>query len=433
MSYVAYYGLTTPNEILDSIQDYLILRGFTIVQSVTNDLDIYQQTSSDGNRMCFQDRTGDYYVMLRTANGTNIFGTNDEAVMNLTTPDGNVNYTGIGMTVGEGYSAIKRWYNQEKVPLKLKANLQTDNSEVLGVFMPVKVGTQYTTTGTTSSPSVAIPYTYTLYCNEVTTPTSMLVFSIVLDDISDLKQSTLSQGGTLIDVDEVYKARYYKQCAHLAVGNLQKFENRLANQNWEGGAIFSGSATKDMMATSQNVFTNSVTSDSAILPIFSSGTASNTFLRIDIDNAPTAVRGTILWASSGTANETGKPMSLPIRTSFPGTNGAIPHYYYMQSKSRLDWGRNINTLNCLTIDMPLYVAVRIDPDASDLYSAAGIVSGIYYISMLNMQTGKSYERDYPNSNKLCQVFPFGKRRGYYGFDGFSIKQDLDTGGGGSTP
>ncbi len=104
-------------------------------------------------------------------------------------------------------------------------------------------------------------------------------------------------------------------------------------------------------------------------------------------------------------------------------NGKIPHYYYMQSKSRLDWGRNICTLNAITINMPIYFSVCVDPDAMNLYASAGAANGIYFISTLNMQTSHTYEIQYPDSNILCEIFPMGKRRGYYGFDGISIYQE----------
>ena len=43
-----------------------------------------------------------------------------------------------------------------------------------------------------------------------------------------------------------------------------------------------------------------------------------------------------------------------------------------------------------------------------------------------MQTACTYEMSYPKSGDLVQVFPMGKRRGFYGFDGISIKQSDDA-------
>jgi len=210
------------------------------------------------------------------------------------------------------------------------------------------------------------------------------------------------------------------QTTHLIFGNLDKYDT------WTGGAYFSGSATRYMMKTAYKVYEDEDESDEAILPVLSSGQYSNTFLRIDIDEAPTDARGNIYWASSGNDNITGKRLSLPIRVKGQAQNGKIPHYLYLQSKERLDWGRDINTLNCITINMPIYFSVCVDPDAMDLYAPAGAANGIYFISTLNMQTSHTYEIQYPESNILCEIFPMGKRRGYYGFDGISIYQEEEA-------
>lgn len=210
------------------------------------------------------------------------------------------------------------------------------------------------------------------------------------------------------------------QTTHLIFGNLDKYDT------WTGGAYFSGSATRYMMKTAYKVYEEKDESDSAILPVLSSGQYSNTFLRIDIDDAPTDARGNIYWASSGNDNITGKRLSLPIRVKGQAQNGKIPNYLYLQSQERLDWGRDINTLNCITINMPIYFSVCVDPDAMNLYAPAGAANGIYFISTLNMQTSHTYEIQYPDSNILCEIFPMGKRRGYYGFDGISIYQEKET-------
>lgn len=433
MAYVAYTGLTTPNQVLEKMVEYVKSRGYTVIQDITDDLNIYDMSYSDGKRFCFLDRTGAYFIILRSANGTQIFGTNDDATMDITEPITSVKYTGIGMTVSEGYSTSKRWYNQYKVP---KAKGTEAGKTVYGVYMPIKTitswninthygvddfvehnGTVYKCISSVSTDDIDISdtshwvvsnstFSYTLYCNNITSPSDTITFSLVKEN----------------DV--------FHQCTHLIFGNLHKFDT------WTGGAIFSGSSIRSLMGNDVNVYlherttsgttntTLATTSDQYILPVLSSGTASNTFLRIDIDEAPTEIRGEILWACSGTANETGKKMSLPIRVG-TGKNGIIPHYWYLQSHSRLDWGRNINTLNCITIDMPIFASVLVDPDVLDNYAAVGTVSGVYSVSMLNMQTAGIYEKSYPESNILDQVFPMGKRRGVYGFDGIAIAQQND--------
>ena len=380
MAYKKYEHLSSPNEVLSAIADYVKSKGYEVVQDVIDDLNIYDRTTTDGKKLIFKDVTKNYFICLRSANGTQIFGDTDETKQDDASKVTNDNFYGIGMTVAEGYSSVKRWYAQYNAPVKLKT------TDVLGVWMPIPTKIDDT------------PVKYTLYCNDVTLPSNSLVFSLVKEDDT------------------------YHQCTHLAFCNLFKFEE------WTGGALFSGSASINMMANAYRCFVHNKTADSYILPLFSSTTGdSNTFLRIDIDDAPSDERGNILWASGGSNNETGKRLSLPIRTaSSDSTNGKVPNYYWLQSKTRLDWGKNINTLNCITVNLPLFVAVLVDPDALGNYASVGTISGVYYVSTLNMQTACTYEMSYPKSGDLVQVFPMGKRRGYYGFDGISIKQSDDV-------
>lgn len=237
---------------------------------------------------------------------------------------------------------------------------------------------------------------YDLYCNHITAPTELLTFSLVKRNKND--------------------ERYF-QTTHLIFGMLNKYEA------WNGGAFFSGSANQDMMQTAYQIYVDDdKISDRWTLPVLSSSALTNTYLRIDVDEAPLDIRGNVIWASSGHDNITGKSLALPIRNN--DTDGAkIPSYYFMQSKERLDWGRNINTLNGITVDMPMFFAVKTDPEELNLYAAVGQATGIYFISMLNMQTAGTYERSYPKSGVLNQVFPMGRRRGNYGFDGIGIAQE----------
>lgn len=238
--------------------------------------------------------------------------------------------------------------------------------------------------------------TYTLYCNHIIAPTETFLFSLVKQNKDDKR---------------------YFQTTHLACGNLVKYEA------WNGGAWFSGSSNRYMMQTAYQIYNDAdLISDRWTRPLLSSGQESTTFVRCDIDEAPLDVRGHILWASSGTDNITGKNLSLPIRTG-DNMNGQIPNYRYMQSLGRLEWGRNINTLNGITVDMPIFFSVKTDPEELDLYAAIGHVTGLYFLCTLNMQTAGVYERSYPRSGIQNQVFPMGRRRGSWGFDGIGIAQE----------
>ena len=381
MAYVSYSGLATPNEVITKMSQYISGLSLPIAQTLVDDVNIYDQSSTDGKKFAFKNMTNEYTIMLRSANGTQIFGTTSDADMDVTTPDTDSDYTGVGMIVGESYSPSQRWYNQYKIPVTLSGG---NNKTVLGVFMPMKVGSGYS---------------YTLYCNHITTNAETILFSLVKEDDT------------------------WKQTTHLVFSYLYKYEN------WTGGAMFSGSSVPSMMKYDVRVFVrDDLENCKYVLPILSSGSVSNTFLRININDAPSSIRGNIWWASSGIDNPTGKKLSLPYRVTDSNNNsgnGRIVSYKYLQSTSRLDSGKNVNTLNCLTVDMPIFASVLIDPDVLDQYAAAGDVSGVYFVSLYNMQTGSTYERNYPSSNVRNQVFPLaGRRRGHYGFDGIAIAQDL---------
>ena len=247
-----------------------------------------------------------------------------------------------------------------------------------------------------------IKYKYTLFCNEVKNDgdtESTLIFSLMKSK------------------DDWF------QVSHLVVGNIDKYDV------WNGGIFFSGSANRYNMKLANKLYSNSAkTLDSNIYPVLSSGKDTNTFLRIDIDNATSDIRGNIRWASSGEDNITGKKLSLTIRTgngTIPYGNGEIPHFYYLQSHSRLDSGRNVNTLNCITLNLPIFMAVMVDPDDLQNYAAVGEVRGIYFISMYNLQTSSVYTINRPDSTESCQGFSVGRRRGNYGYDGISILQQGD--------
>lgn len=383
MSYQVYNNLHNPNEVLEVMSTYLASRGYTIIADCVDDLNIYDQASSDGKKLVVRSRNSQYFYLFRSANGKNIFGTTNENAMASSNSQDSPTISGIGVTISDGYSPVARWYNQGGVPLNYRG------IQVLGGFMPVAV---YDELGD------PLNYTYSLFCNNITSgQADTIVFTVMKENDT------------------------FRQCAHIVLGQLSPYTS------WTGGAFFSASAERTMLATCGQCFLHDYKgSDQYILPVLSSGQRSNTFLRIDIDAAPTSARGFILWASSGSDNITGKRLSLPIRTG--SGNGQIPNYEILQSKESLDWGRNINTLNCLTINLPIYFAVQVDPDGLNVYGSVGQVLGVYFVCTLNMQTSGVYRLNYPSNTDICQIFPMGMRRGQYGFDGISIKQELNTDG-----
>jgi hypothetical protein len=161
--------------------------------------------------------------------------------------------------------------------------------------------------------------------------------------------------------------------------------------------------------------------------LFGLSTVANTFLRIDVDAAPLRTPS-VLWASGGPdsgASFTGKLLGMGLtdlnclnQSWFP----KVPHFAYLQSQTATDLGRNVNTLNCISVNLPLALYVQRDPDALKNYSQVGYVPGIYAISMRNVAPGQLYEISYPQSGNQHQVFPHIHRGGVFGYDGISIKQ-----------
>ena len=403
MAYVAYKGLKTPDEVISKIAEFIKTTDLTIVQDLVDDYDIYTASAVDGKKFAFKishsesnNKTVENVVVLRSANGTNIFGMTDDSQQNdVVIRDTNggigtivdsqqlkkdIHYEGIGMTVGDAYSATVTWHNQQNTPHVVKS------ATVLGVFMPIT--TQVT------------DISYTLYCNYLKKEEKTLVFSVVRENT------------------------FQRQSAHLIVGNLSKYDV------WHGGVYFTGSLNGsindfDMTIKAYKLFEDTYELPEAYtLPVFCQGSKGGTYLQIDIDEAPSDSRGNIHWASSFIDKSigTGKQLAVPVRNSDSGAN--IPNYYYMQSKDRLDWGKNNNLLNCITVDLPIYFAVCVDPDVVQDYACCGHCYGLSYISLLNFQTGETYHIDKYNSESLEQVFTMDKRRGWYGFDGFGVDQEI---------
>ena len=389
MAYVAYKGLKTPDEVISKIAEFIKTTDLTIVQDLVDDYDIYTASAVDGKKFAFKlshsesnNKTVENVVVLRSANGTNIFGMTDDSQQqpNQSQFKKDIHYEGIGMTVGDAYSATVTWHNQQNTPHVVKSET------VLGVFMPIT--TQVT------------DISYTLYCNYLKKEEKTLVFSVVRENT------------------------FQRQSAHLIVGNLSKYDI------WHGGVYFTGSLNGsindfDMTIEAYKLFEDTYELHEAYtLPVFCQGSKGGTYLQIDIDEAPSDFRGNIHWASSFIDKSigTGKQLAVPVRNSDSGAN--IPNYYYMQSKDRLDWGKNNNLLNCITVDLPIYFAVCVDPDVVQDYACCGHCYGLSYISLLNFQTGETYHIDKYNSESLEQVFTMDKRRGWYGFDGFGVDQEI---------
>lgn len=364
MAYQKYENLGGSNDVLSKMREFAVAQGWTVLENLTPDLAIDDSGTSDGLRLSI--RKGNIYANFRSANGKPIFATQNNA--------SEAQAYGIGLVCSTNYSATPpsgKWYDQ---PNATKHNA---TQQVIGVGIPVKKDANLR-----------------LYCNSITEPANMLLFSLELE------------------------AGVFQ---HLAVAETQKVGA------WTGSIVYSGSRNSVNMFPADWTAT---TIENESNHLFGMARNASTFLRCDIDAAPLR-NPSVLWASAGADNTdinscfTGKILGVPVTNLnvlterwFP----KIPHYAYLQSQDSKDTGRNVNTLNCISVNMPLALYVQRDPDALRNFSQVGYVPGVNCISMRNVAPGQTYEISYPQSGNLYQVFPHIRRGGAFGYDGFSVKQ-----------
>lgn len=398
MAVVKYTGVTTSNDLMQKIYDFALANAWTSAQAPVADLDIINKQTSDGNKCCIVSPNGSTHINLRSANGYQIFKRQKLGV-DLSTwytmpahLDGNGNYVnalptadnrifGVGCTASSAYSSgADNWFAQADVP-KYKT---TDNTgDPVGVGLAMISG-----------------LSHDVYLNAITTSTNpVILVSIVTNGVFQ----------------------------HMAFGNVKK------SGVWTGGAFLSATANSYTMTpatlTTGTDIQKALSLEPELIPIFSTTSNASTFLRIDMDDAPS--RGYIIWASSGAIVSgnaicyTGKQMGMPLRTV--GLTGTwvpkVPHWGNFQSQTSSDQGRNANTLNCVTVDLSLMLSVIRDPDGLRVFSPVGVIPDIYFISTYNIAPAKAYTINYPVSGEIHQALPMTRRGGIFGYDGLGVKQE----------
>lgn len=351
--------VTDPNDFIKKLSIYAQSCGWSLLYE-GDDLPLDGTATSDGKRLVLKSPSGNTFAHFRSANGKEIFPTHLS-----------IGYKyGIGLTGSTDFTetpASGKWFDQKGI-------IKNISQEAIGVGIPLLHGTDMN-----------------VYFNHISTPAEMIVASV-----------------------EIYPEFF----VHLAVGEIYKIGS------WSGGTLISASLPSAYMFP---VDVTQATLDSSIYQLFATNLNSNSFLRANIDSAPLRTPE-VLWAGSGTnttANSgyTGKKLAFPVvNKSALAASPKIPHYGYLQSQSSNDPGRNVNTLNCISVNFPLNVYVLRDPDALQNFSQCGYVPGMYFISTRNLSPGSIYSVDYPSSGISYQAFPHSMRGGSMGYDGISIKQ-----------
>lgn len=365
MAYTTYSGLTCAADILAKMSAFASANGWSILEDCVDDLPIDGSGVTDGKKLFI--KNGDVYGFFRTQHGKAIFpgyptfdATNGEA---------------IALIGGTGYVAAPPsgfWYDQ--------ANKSCDyNGNAVGCGVWI------------GKPDTGKDIK--LFCNAITTPSIMLIFTIVQDG-------------------------YYQ---HLAVGQIDKVGN------WTGGAFISGTLSSYQIS---HAISGLPTLDGIANHMFATSNGSSTFIQAEVDSAPQRTVP-VLWLNVGS----------PAKTQVSGYTGKvagshivnhdclqadwlpkIPHFGYLQSQSATDYGRDVNTLNCISVDLQIGIYAQRDPDALNNFSLMGYIPGVFAISMKNVAPGQLYEISYPQSGSMHQVFPCCLRGGALGYDGIAIKQ-----------
>lgn len=366
------------NNVLEKIRDFLVDNGWTILNNCTPDIMPNATGAPDGGEILAV-KMDDCIAVMRSAMGFAIFPNQT----NHNTSAASTGAYGIGLTGCTAYTANPAsgyWYDQTNPPLN------TTKREVIGV-------------GIVSCQGVS--GTYELFCNFTTKPAISAIFTI--------KEVINNQSTDKKDV-AVYQ--------HLAFGLLQKAGN------WTGGMFISGSRSSYKMFIATPNVPDNVDVDSN--EMFAMSVNPSFLVQGEVDSAPLMDKPILWWSAGPEKGEmsTGKILASTLTNhEYLLSVPKVPHYGYIQSQNPTDYGRNVNTLNCISVNLPIALFVQRDPNLLMNFSFVGYIPNAYAISMRCLAPEKMYEINYPKSGNLHQVFPHVIKYGKRGYDGISILQE----------
>lgn len=372
------------NDILEKMAEFLAAAGWTVLNNCTADTAPNAAGLIDGGKILavFRD---DVYAVMRSAVGQAIFYEQTNHSVGVTSAGA----YGIGLTSCTNYTANPSsgfWYDQVNAPVNTDQN-------IIGVGI---------------SPIQGKSGNFTLFCNATTSPSVGVVFT--------LKEVTNDKSTGNVDV-VTYQ--------HLAFGKVQKVGS------WVGGTYIAGSKSSYNMFLSASAVQGKMpeTLDKSTNILFGMSSDPSFLVRCDVDSAPILDKP-VLWLSSGPQKgnmSTGKILATSLTNHvYLNSMPKVPHWGYIQSQNSTDYGRNVNTLNCITVNLPIYLYVQRDPNSLMNFSVIGYIPNVTAISMRNVAPDSMYEINYPKSGTLHQVFPHCVRGGYHGYDGISVMQETTT-------
>ena len=395
------FPITTQDIVPDMINFFVSCGSWTY----TNANSVVAASSTGKNIDVQVASTTDFDIMFCKSDISN------EAVGRLFSANENANIRQkIAITACQNFSSsVTDWYEQNNV-------LKNVSNEVIGIGLSVPFNT---TSGVTQ------PYLYADYYENQDDKihTHTYTFAIVENTVEE----TDIGKGKYYDLTTKKEWEYKKYVQIFSVFLIYNLKNEL-----QLGAITGTMSADEVPDVSVYDITSgiSVTDVNAISNVYkmpySTGENTVTYGLSMIDGMR---ERNIPWASTspkGTKNYTGKHMATSISmTGYENDMPKIPKYSYLQSANPLDYGRNANTLNCLTIALPIALYYLRDPDILENYSQMWYVEGMSFISLKYIAPCKRYEIGYPASGVMQMVYPAYVKKGKCGYDGFSIPRPSD--------
>ena len=383
-------------------------------------------------------KKGEVFIVMRSMNGLRVLPTQKaedftigETDYNPSTLFLNPKLRGVVMISCTAYTAAPpsgKWYDQPNA-------ICNTAEEVIGVYLPIPLISNKNNISASGNKYEGLErrvdylVSQKFIINYLTLPDLLCV--ITLESI--YKRYGVKEGYQLdmehINHNDHCDVGYIKRYNHIAFGSVEKIGR------WSGGTIISGTHNSGDTNITKTIYTEAFDPKKYICyrwyeqlddsgnELFGMSENQSTFCRIDCDGAPLRPIP-VLWASAG-PNEgtyfTGKILGTPIGTidyEYPH----YPHYKYINSNNPNDYGRNANTLNCITVCLNMFLYVQRDPDSLMNFSQIGYVPNMYAITMRNLAPYSKYELKYKDTGNLHQVFPHTEKRGIYGYDGIAIRQ-----------
>ena len=136
-----YKHITTPNQLISDMYEFVKECGYDVFEELTQDRNIYDEKTYDGLKFGIYNRNGTHFVQFRSANGINIFDKLDgEKLNNSSYKIDYKRYSGVGLTASESFDKYNKWFIQGNSPMTYSSSLASGDisqSYACGCFMPL--------------------------------------------------------------------------------------------------------------------------------------------------------------------------------------------------------------------------------------------------------------------------------------------------------